>query len=225
MGQNADKVSICWLGHSCYLIEKDNYRIILDPYADQTVGGYDQLRMDADLVLCSHEHSDHNGTQCIRLRSDASEKTNPFVITEIHSWHDESNGKKRGPNTIRILNDGNYRIAHMGDIGCFPEEQQLELLKDLDVCLVPVGGFFTMNPDKVNELMNLIRPRIVIPMHYRFKSGRTAYGMRVIATVDHYLKKCDNVRRCHRNYLVLPDDLPADAKMQTVVLELGQTQK
>ena len=224
MGEKADKVSICWLGHSCFLIEKDRFRVILDPYEDQSVGGYGPLRVDADLVLCSHEHGDHHGTQCIRTRSDTSEKTNPFVITEIQSWHDEANGKKRGPNTIRILNDGNYRIAHMGDIGCYPEERQIELLKDLDVCLVPVGGFFTLNPDKVFHLMNRIRPRIVVPMHYRFKRGRTLYGMRVIAKVDHYLKKCDNVQHCRRNYLVLPDDLPADTKTQTFVLELGQTQ-
>ena len=214
-----NSTAICWLGHSCFLIEKGGYRIVVDPYADSTVGGYTPLRVEADMVLCSHEHDDHNARGNVTLRAGKSASDNPFTINRIESWHDEAQGKKRGPNTIHILEDGAYRIAHMGDLGCMPTDQQKEQLKGLDVCLVPVGGFFTMKPELVHKLMEEISPTIVVPMHYRFRQNGTTYGMRIIATVDHYLRKCKDVTMYNRNYLTLPEDL----HRQTAVLRLGST--
>ena len=213
--------TLCWLGHSCFLIEKDGYRIVLDPYADGTVSGYGPLRVDADQVLCSHQHDDHNAVSCVTLRPDRDQKTSPFTITQLESWHDEAQGRKRGPNTIRIIDDGTYRIAHMGDLGCMPSPEQKEQLRGLDVCLVPVGGFFTMKPELVHKLMEELAPTVVVPMHYRFKQNGRSYGMMVIAPVDHYLKRCSSAIRYNRNYLTFPDDL----KPQTAVLTLGSTGK
>ena len=224
-----DQTAVVWLGHSCFAVEKNGYRIILDPYADHTVSGYEPLRIDACQVLCSHEHADHAGRDCVRITEKKMKTSSPgsqepagndgcpFSVTEIHSWHDDCRGRKRGSNIIRILTDGTYRIAHMGDIGCMPDEEQIKMLMDLDVCLVPVGGFFTMAPAKVFELMTRIKPKTVIPMHFRFKQNGKSYGMRIIAPVSQYLKNCTNVVTYNRNYLLLPDDL----KEQTAVLRLN----
>ena len=203
-------LKIIWHGHSCFTLEEDGYAIVLDPYEDGAVPGFGNLRLGADQVLCSHGHADHNAVKCVEIRKDASSKKNPFGITEIHSWHDDAGGSRRGENVIRIFDDGEYRIAHMGDIGCFPTPEQKEQLKGIDVMLRPVGGFFTMEPEDVHTLVAELQPRMLVPMHYKGKG----FGYDVIASLDKYTALCNDVIRLEKSSLSLPED---DAK-GTVVL-------
>ena len=203
-----EKITLTWLGHSCFKLECDGYRIILDPFQAGSVPGFPDVHEEAEQVLCSHEHGDHAGRGCVKVV--ASEKPCPFQITELQSYHDEVQGKKRGTNTIRIFEAGGYRIAHMGDIGCRPSPEQMKALQGLSVMLVPVGGFYTMEPGDVKALVKELAPTTVVPMHYR--SDR--FGYDVIATLDAYTSLCDDVVSYPRSTLVLPDDL----KPQTAVL-------
>ncbi|WP_235986007.1 MBL fold metallo-hydrolase [Clostridium vitabionis] len=207
-------VKITWLGHSCMAVEKEDYRIVFDPYGDNTVPGYPPLRTDADLVLCSHGHSDHNAAELIQIRQDAEKKENPWKITELSSFHDENGGKDRGTNTIRILDDGEYRIAHMGDLGCALTPEQKRALSGLDVMLVPVGGFFTLEPDRIHAIVQELQPTVVVPMHYRFG----AYGYPKIGTLDAYTSLCDDVVIYDGNSL----ELPEDGAPQTAVLKFTE---
>jgi L-ascorbate metabolism protein UlaG (beta-lactamase superfamily) len=198
------ELKLTWHGHSCFTLEENGYAIVLDPYADGYVPGFGPLRLTADAVFCSHGHDDHNAAQCVRINSDAPGKTCPFRVTEIHSWHDDAQGAKRGNNIIRIFDDGQYRIAHMGDIGCPPAQDQKDLLKGIDVMLMPVGGFFTMEPADVHALVQELAPRMLVPMHY---SGKD-FGYEVIAPLDKYLSLCGNetVTRLDTSTLTLPAD-------------------
>ena len=205
-------IKITWLGHSCFAVEKDDYRIIFDPYEDGAVPGLPALKEEADKVLCSHGHGDHGAAEVISIRKDADKKVCPFTIEEIHSFHDDAKGTKRGPNTIFILSDGEYRIAHMGDIGCFPTPEQMEKLKDLTVMLVPVGGFYTMEPGDIHRLVNELEPQIVVPMHYRSDK----FGYDVIAELSKYTDACDDVVIYDGPDLMLPED----GFQQTAVLGL-----
>ena len=207
------KLQLIWHGHSCFTLEEKGYSIVLDPYDDGYVPGFGPLRLEADQVLCSHGHNDHSAVQCVKINKDAASKKNPFTITEIHSWHDDAQGTKRGDNTIRIFDDGEYRIAHMGDIGCPPAEDQKKLLKGIDVMLMPVGGFFTMEPENVRKLVEELQPRMLIPMHYR----GAGFGYDVIAPVDNYLSLCDSgtIFRAGKSQITLPEDM----KTGTVVLD------
>ena len=199
------KLTLIWHGHSCFTLEEDGYSIVLDPFGDGAVPGFGPLKLTADRVLCSHGHFDHNAVQCVRISEDAAAKKNPFRMTEIHSWHDEAQGTKRGENIIRIYDDGEYKVAHMGDIGCMPTAEQKALLKGIDVMLMPVGGFFTMEPEDVHVLVQELKPRMLVPMHYRSDD----FGYDVIATLDRYLDLCagENVIRLNKNSLSLPEDL------------------
>ncbi len=152
------KLKLTWNGHSCFTLEENGYAIVLDPYEDGAVPGFGPLKLTADEVLCSHGHGDHNAAQCVKIRKNSGGAKNPFRITEIHSFHDEAKGTKRGKNTIRIFDDGQYRIAHMGDIGCVPTADQKEQLKGIDVMLMPVGGFFTLEPEDVYALVKELSP-------------------------------------------------------------------
>ena len=132
-------MKLTWLGHSCFKMESNGYTIILDPYEDGYVPGLAPVRETADAVFCSHEHSDHNGRETVTLKQDGV--LSPFTITEIHTWHDDARGTKRGSNCIRIFDDGTYHVAHLGDLGCELESEQIEALKGLDAVMIPVGGF------------------------------------------------------------------------------------
>lgn len=116
-------MKLTWLGHSCFKMESNGYTVILDPYEDDYVPGLAPVRETADAVFCSHEHKDHNARAVVTLKQDQT--PSPFTITEIHTWHDEVQGAKRGENCIRIFDDGTYRVAHLGDLGCELEPDRL----------------------------------------------------------------------------------------------------
>ena len=174
-------MNITWIGHSCFKIESNGYEIITDPYEDGYVPGLKPLRESADMVLCSHEHGDHNARNLVTIKEG---RTCPFTIEKIATWHDEVKGTKRGPNTIHIIEDGMVRIAHLGDLGCELEEEQIEKMKNLDVCMVPVGGHYTIDGRQATELIHRIQPKQVIPMHFR--DDKAGFGFDVISTVSEF---------------------------------------
>lgn len=178
-------MKITWVGHSCFTLESGGYKAVVDPYADGSVPGYAPVRETANEVLCSHGHGDHNGRECVKL--EASEAPG-FQVDRIETWHDDVKGAKRGPNTIHLISDGKCRVAHLGDLGCELEPDQKERLKGLDVLLIPVGGFFTIDAAQAAELVSELQPRYVIPMHFR----NAAVGYDVIGTVDDFIQRMDH---------------------------------
>lgn len=198
-------MTLTWYGHSCFLIDEKNYKIVVDPYADGSVPGYPKLRLEANQVLYSHDHADHRGQECVKIVE--SDEVCPFQITKIETNHDDQNGSLRGKNIIHILESNDEKIIHMGDIGCKIEDDRL---KSADVMLMPVGGYYTLEPNQVHELIHMYQPKVLIPMHYRFGS----YGYPEIGTLDTFLKDCDNVQKYESNTFVVDEPF----KNQTIVL-------
>lgn len=172
-------MKVTWLGHSCFKLESQGYQIILDPYQDGSVPGYRPLRESADQVLCSHGHRDHCAAECVTLRRGTP---SPFRIETIAAWHDDQGGALRGPNTIHILDDGQCRVAHLGDLGCELTAEQTEQLQGLTALLIPVGGYYTIDASQAKRLTDMLMPRVIIPMHYRGRS----FGYDVIGTLDRF---------------------------------------
>lgn len=197
------EIKIQWLGHSCFKLTCDYYSVVTDPYEDGYVPGLRPLNVSADAVMCSHGHSDHNAEGKVKLLKSA--RKSPFTITELDSYHDDCKGEKRGPNKMRIFEAEGIRVAHLGDIGCMPEESQVEKLKNLDAVMIPIGGFYTMEPALCRELLNIIKPRIVIPMHYRSE----AFGYDVIGTLEDFLEKEDRVKYYEGDTMVINKDTEA----------------
>ncbi len=194
-------MKITWNGHSCFTLSTTDGSVVLDPYADQSVPGYRPLKLTADLVLCSHEHSDHNARQCVAL----SGKPCGIAVETVASWHDDAKGAKRGENTIHILNAEGMRIAHLGDLGCELSEEQTGLLQNLDVLMIPVGGFFTIDAAQAAEIVRMLRPRVVIPMHYR----QGLHGYPVIATARKFRALCTNAVDYPDSSIEIDRDTPA----------------
>ena len=179
-------MKITWLGHSCFTVESQGYRIVLDPYKDGSVPGLAPVREVADQVLCSHGHGDHCGTDCVSLRQG---KPSPFTVETIDTWHDGKKGALRGPNTIHILSDGQCRVAHLGDLGCDLTPGQKNKLRNLTALLIPVGGHYTIDAAQAKRLADELSPVVTVPMHYR----QAGVGYIVIGTVKRFTKLCDDV--------------------------------
>ena len=174
-------MKINYLGHSCFAIEEDGYRIIFDPYKNGTVPGCGNLDEEADLVICSHGHDDHNAADLIHKREGSP---CPFALTTIHSLHDDHGGKLRGTNDITIVR-GRLSAAHMGDIGCDLTDEQYAALQGADALLMPVGGFYTVEPPMAKKMADRIGAAVTVPMHYRGIN----FGYPVIAELNDFFAK------------------------------------
>ncbi len=199
-------MKLTWHGHSCFTLEAGGCTVALDPYGDGSVPGYAPLALTADAVLCSHEHGDHGARDKVTL----SGKGCSIPVEEIHTFHDPERGALRGPNIIRIFSAEGMKVAHLGDLGCELEPEQKEKLKGLDAVLIPVGGHFTIDAKQAKALVDELKPRVVVPMHYRWPG----HGYGVIGPLEDYLELCGDAVKYEGNTLELTRDTPA----QTAVL-------
>lgn len=202
-----EQVKITYLGHACFLLEYDNWRIVLDPYDAGSVPGLPDVNEEAEAVYCSHTHYDHGNVSAVKLCEGKSEQ--PYTLEEFVTPHDDQNGSKRGMSTVRIFNFGGQRVAHMGDIGRALLPEELEKLKGIDCILIPVGGFYTIDSPTAAEMVAQVQPRVTIPMHYRTDTT----GFDVISHIDDFTKLFNNVNYGGDTF-VLTKDVPA----QTLVM-------
>ena len=115
----------------------------------------------------------------------------PFTVTKIETYHDPQKGALRGRNTIHILSGAGKRIAHFGDLGCELPADQLAQLENLDIAMIPVGGYYTIDAAQAADLVRKINPAHVIPMHYR--GDGNSFGFDVIGTVREFTDLMDSV--------------------------------
>ncbi len=180
-------MNITYIGHSCFLIEDKDYRIVIDPYQSNYVPGLADVALEADEVLCTHGHGDHAGRDEVRLRGNWN-SSKPFVIRKLASFHDFERGRLRGPNDIILLEAEGRKIVHMGDVCCRIDEiAENELIRNADVMMMPVGGTYTVDPAQACKLAKELSPKILIPMHYRTSSS----GFDDIAYLEDFVSKYD----------------------------------
>ena len=163
---------ISCIGHAEFLLELDNgMRIVTDPYDDSC--GYPIVPVKADAVLVSHGHHDHNAVDNVqgasRIIDTAGEHTlAPDVkVTAIPCFHDEAGGSKRGGNLMFLIQAEGLRVAHLGDLGHLPTAEQAALLAPVDVLMLPVGGYYTIDAATAQETARLLQAQVILPMHYR----------------------------------------------------------
>jgi len=179
-----------WYGHSAFKLTTDKgVRIIVDPYESGFGNGgltYANITDEADLVLTSHEHGDHNYVQSIRgtftrIQKEGSYDVASVKVTAIPCFHDPSTGKDRGTNLIFVIETDGLKIVHVGDLGHTLDQDILRKLGSVDILLLPVGGFYTIDAKEATDVMNAVKPRLTIPMHY--KTEKCAFP---ITTLDEF---------------------------------------
>ena len=163
---------ITCLGHAKFLLELENgLRIVTDPYDDQS--GYPVTPVAADAVLVSHNHHDHCAVETIAgspriVREPGAVTLAPDVqITAISAYHDDAHGAKRGNTLLFLVEAEGLRVAHLGDLGHSLTDAQRRALSPVDVLLLPVGGFFTIDAPTAKQVAEDVQARIIVPMHYR----------------------------------------------------------
>lgn len=180
------KVTIQWLGHSCFKLTWDDWSAVVDPYEDGSVPGLDNLQVSAIDVFCSHGHHDHGAAQVVKQIKMAAPAPK---ITQVNSFHDNENGTKRGENIIRVFDFDGFKVAHFGDLGHVLSDEQVGRIGDVDVALLPVGGFYTIDAPTAKKVARQVRAKVIIPMHYRTDK----FGFDVIGTLDEFTKLYDDV--------------------------------
>ena len=212
---------IKWLGHASFMITSDTgIKIITDPYEPAFVaaGGpsYGAIKEAADIVTVSHEHTDHNNVAAIRgnpkvVRGTA--KVKGIEFKGVPTYHDEAGGKQRGNNTILCFEVDGIRVCHLGDLGHRLSDSQVAEIGRIDVLLIPVGGFYTIGAKVATDICNQLKPRVIIPMHY--KTDKCGFP---ITGVDEFLRGKEGVSRLNASEVEFkPGELPAST--QIIVLK------
>lgn len=191
-------MKITWYGHAAFkIVTEDGIRVIIDPYEPGAFGGalsYGKITDEADVVLTSHDHADHSYVKDIkgkftRINKAGSYDVGAMKVTAIPTFHDPSLGKERGTNLFFVIEADGLRIAHAGDLGHPLSKDAVETVGDLDVLLIPVGGFYTIDPKEATDVVDVLKPRIVVPMH--FKTRKCDFP---IAPVEDFIKGKADVR-------------------------------
>jgi len=168
--QEVRKLKIRWFGHSFFLVTSGDTKIAFDPFDDSV--GYPLPQVEADLVVVSHDHFDHNNVSLVRghpeiIKEPGVYEKNGIKVEIFSTFHDEVGGKKRGKNNVARLELEGMSLIHAGDLGIIPPDEELSSWKTVDILLLPVGGIFTIDAQEAQELVSKLSPHLVIPMHYR----------------------------------------------------------
>jgi L-ascorbate metabolism protein UlaG (beta-lactamase superfamily) len=180
-------VEITWLGQSCFRIRGREATVVTDPCPPSS--GYTIGKPTANIVTISHDHENHFYVKAIAGKPAILQRPGEYEIhgafmTGVRTYHDASKGTVHGPNVSFVIEMEDVRVCHLGDLGHTPTPEQVEEMSGVGVLLVPVGGHTTIDAATAAEVVNIIEPAIVIPMHYR-----TADVHSELATLDRFLKE------------------------------------
>ncbi len=186
-------MQIFWKGQSCFqlitgLPAGRQVKIVIDPFSEEI--GLRLPKLEADILLTTHSHEDHNNIKAVGGPSAGS---GPFLIQGpgeyevkgvyikgIPSFHDEETGE----NTIYIIEVEDLKICHLGDLGQKElTEEQVEGIGEIDVLMIPVGGVYTISSKEALKVMSQIEPKVTIPMHYALPKLKSK-----LEGVDNFLK-------------------------------------
>lgn len=169
-------MNIIWHGQSCFQIfstqNKNNHiSIVIDPFDNTT--GLRVPKLQADIVLVSHDHYDHNNVKAVSgdyltIDTPGEYDVKTSFIQGIPSFHDNSQGAERGNNTIYTIKAEEIKLCHLGDLGQKElSSEQLDKIGDVDILMIPIGGIYTINGEQAAKIIAQIEPKIIIPMHYQ----------------------------------------------------------
>ena len=199
---------IKWNGHASFTIASDNGTVIVtDPYDPGSYGDeftYEVVRERADGVLVSHGHPDHNyasGLPGSPVVLKDSGLIKGITITGIRTFHDESGGSKRGNNMVFRFTVDNITLCFLGDLGHILSQEQIEMICPVDILFIPVGGTYTIDGDMAARVIDQVRPKAAIPMHFRTK--KCCFP---ITGVDDFLSKMKEIKRLGKSDIYIPSD-------------------
>jgi L-ascorbate metabolism protein UlaG (beta-lactamase superfamily) len=215
-----------WYGQSAFHLSTPEQSVAIDPFIDMSaIAASRGMQFDypliadvqADLLLVTHEHGDHNGVEAIVgepvvLRSTAGTHESPLgTVTGIASEHDEQAGTARGPNTIFVFELDGLRVSHFGDFGQSElRPEQAAAIGAVDLLILPVGGGPTIGAEGAAAIIERLAPRWVVPMHYRTPR------INFLETADAFLERSAHVERLEQSVFETSELPQADGPLVVV---------
>jgi len=194
--------------------------IVIDPFSEEI--GLKLPKLEADILLTSHNHPDHNNVRGIGgapflISGPGEYEIKEVYIQGIHSWHDEEGGQKLGENTIYTIEVEDLKLCHLGGFGQRElSASQLEKIGNVDILMIPVGGVSTIDSKVAQKIISQIEPKIIIPMHYelpRLKAKAKLEGL------DKFLKIMGVKQIEPLNKLLIKKKDLSEEEMRIVVLK------
>jgi L-ascorbate metabolism protein UlaG (beta-lactamase superfamily) len=198
-------VQVEWYGQSAFRVSGAEATVFIDPFAEPPPAvaargiqfDYPPIEgVEADLLLVTHEHFDHNGVDVIGgdpavLRSTAGRLESPVgEVVAVASEHDREAGTSRGPNTIFRFELDGVTVCHFGDFGQSSlRDEQAAAVGAVDLLFVPVGAGPTIGPEEAAAIAARLEARWIVPMHYR--TPRVSF----LEPVDAFLERMSEVHR------------------------------
>ena len=163
-------LNITWFGHAMWKVATDKVSIVFDPYND--IGYPMPKNLTADIVISSHEHGDHSNFKLLtgsfkKISQIGTYHLENMRIKLIEASHGQLNGKKLGDTFLSLLTLENMTFLHCGDLGSIPGDDIIYEIEGIDILFVPVGGHYTIDAITAKEFIELVKPKIVFPMHYK----------------------------------------------------------
>ena len=172
-------MEIVWYGHSCFrLTERSMATVVTDPFDSKTTG-YFPLKLKADIVTVSHDAPGHNNTDAVKGASHVITGPGEFEIGGVFITGVQTDGsgpakkaREQVRNTLYVFDYDGLTVGHLGDLKQVPSQTEIEALGTVNVALVPVGGGGGLNAAKAAEVISLLEPNIVVPMHYSTSAAK-----------------------------------------------------
>ncbi len=216
-------MTIKYLGHSSFLIKTKGTSIITDPYDEEMVG-LKFPKIESNIVTLSHHHKDHDQAKNVKGEPLVLDWPGEFEKNEVRvfgymSYHDSEKGAKRGENILYKFESEGISVLHCGDLGEVPDQQFIDEIGDIDILLVPVGGFYTIDADAAKELCRRIEPSIIIPMHYN-QNGLNQKTFEKLTPVDDFLKTIGTEKKEPVEELKVTKEELIDEEAKVVVMKI-----
>ncbi|MEB3774049.1 MAG: MBL fold metallo-hydrolase [Desulfurococcales archaeon] len=168
-------VEIEWCGHAYFLLRSGGKLLAVDPHDGGSIN-MPTCRVEADYILVTHNHFDHNavevasgsGTKVVRWRPGRHDLP-PYTVEGRRLYHDRAKGRLRGEVVAYKITVEDLTIIHLGDLGHLLEGEDLEWARGVDVLMIPVGGTYTIDAQDAWRIIEEVKPRVAIPMHYWVK--------------------------------------------------------
>ncbi len=164
-------MKVKWLGHASFLVISDSgTKIITDPYPQGSGLSYEPVKDAIDIATVSHDHFDHNAISSVPgkpevVTGSGTKDAKGIQFKGIATYHDDSQGKERGENTIFCFSVDGVKVCHLGDLGHMLNKEQIDEIGDVDVLLIPIGGVYTIDAKMAGSVIEDLKPKVAIPMH------------------------------------------------------------
>lgn len=219
-------MKIKWYGHAAFRIIPDSGpATITDPYTPGGVG-YPPITDPADLVLISSDDDDAhcradliNGdpavVNALAVAQGGGEATAAGVTVraiEAAEWDHHPERDVPGQNGMYRWEMDGIRLAHMGDVGNPLTPAQQNFFKDVDILFALAGGYLTIGLPDLMAMIHRVRPKLVIPMHFRTLTYRPRNTMWIESFLAHFRDEAVDFA-CAHEVTLTKADIPAETRV------------